>query len=52
MCNADADLIMEWLVDFVLTRCNFWRDEPEKGGRNRKERDSDGYGAPYTRERG
>lgn len=30
-CNVDTDLIMEWLVDFVLTRCNFWRGAPKRG---------------------
>lgn len=36
--NADTDLIMEWLVDFVLTHCNFWerRAVPRKGKRNKE----------------
>lgn len=33
-----TDLIMEWLVDFVLTRCNFWRSAPKREKRNREER--------------
>lgn len=36
--NADTDLIMEWLVDFVLTHCNFWRGVPRREKRNREER--------------
>lgn len=35
--NADRDLIMEWLVDFVLTHCNFWRGAARRGKRNREE---------------
>jgi len=50
---------MEWLVDFVLTRCNFWRGASrsrEEGGRFRNadgyvsgmcERATEGGRAPY-----
>lgn len=29
---------MEWLVDFMLTRCNFWRSASKREKRNKEER--------------
>lgn len=51
-CNADTDLIMEWLVDFVLTCYNFWRGAPKREDgmeKNTSGDDSGEYDVPGTR---